>query len=90
MVARLSRLIADAVFSPDSVPITTSEGMPRMVVVIGAKVTLEVADHFLSGQDEDRPAMIGGRETELPDFAPVYFGHRWAFSTGANSAGATG
>ena len=39
-VTRLSRLIAEVVFSPYSGPMTTSVGIPRMVVVIGATVTL--------------------------------------------------
>ena len=39
-VTRLSRLIAEVVFNPHSGPMTTSVGMPRMVVVIGATVTL--------------------------------------------------
>ena len=39
-VTKLSRLIAEVVFRPHSVPITTSVGMPRIVVVIGATVTL--------------------------------------------------
>jgi len=39
-VTRLSRLIAETVFNPHSGLMTTSVGMPRMVVVIGATVTL--------------------------------------------------
>jgi hypothetical protein len=37
-VARLSKLIAEVAFSPHSGPIITSEGMPRIVVVMGATV----------------------------------------------------
>ena len=39
-VATLSRLIAERVFSPLSGPTTTSDGMPRIVVVSGATVTV--------------------------------------------------
>ena len=39
-VARLSRLMAELAFTPQSGPMTTSVGIPRMVLVIGATVTL--------------------------------------------------
>ena len=89
-VARLSRLIADIAFRPDSGPITTSEGMPRIVRYGGDGYGMKMTDDFLPREHQNRPPTIPSGETELPDLPAVHFGHRWALRMGSNSSGATG
>src|SRR5437667_6352210 len=45
----------------------------------------EAPDHLLAREHEDGPSPVGPRESELPDLASRYFGHRCAPSTGPNS-----